>query len=84
MKWEISHGTQLARARGIPFCPCLMGVGYEALATDATRSGSDWQKWEVGMADDDDRSHPEAEFQAVRLDEPEGLMRLTETLRAAI
>jgi antiphage defense system Thoeris ThsB-like protein len=31
VRWEIQEGTNLARARGIAFVPCLLGVGFNAL-----------------------------------------------------
>ena len=79
VRWEIQLGTQLASERSVPFFPCLLGVGYEALVSDAARNASEWQKWEVGI--NDDHSHPETQFQAVSLDAPDGLVRLSERLR---
>jgi Thoeris protein ThsB, TIR-like domain len=78
VRWEIRHATQRASELGVPFIPCLLGVGYEALWSDTARRSSEWQRLEVG--EDDSDPHPEAEFQAVDLSAADGLTRLAGTV----
>jgi hypothetical protein len=82
VRWEIRHGTQFARERGIPFIPCLLGVGYDALVRDAAGALSEWQQLEVGGGNAG--THPEAEFQAVLMDSPDGLVRVTSALEQSV
>jgi len=61
----------MSRERRIPFVPCLLGVGFEALDPQTSPTGGSlWPKFAVG---DLKPGHPESEFQAVRLDEADGL-----------
>jgi hypothetical protein len=81
VRWEIQEGTELSRERQIPFVPCLLGVGFEALNPQTSApSGSPWTEFEVGDLKPD---HPEPEFQAVRVDEADGLERVADALRRA-
>jgi antiphage defense system Thoeris ThsB-like protein len=82
VRWEIRHATQRAKERGIAFIPCLLGVGYDALQSDAAGRSSEWQRLEVGK--DDDGPHPEAEFQAIDLKAADGLTRLVEALEHSL
>ena len=82
VRFEIRHGTQLAKERGIPFVPCLLGVSYEALLRDPPGATLVWPEFEVGERDD--LTHPEAEFQAVHLDEPAAIPRLVNALETQI
>jgi antiphage defense system Thoeris ThsB-like protein len=81
VRWEIQEGSRLARERRMPFVPCLLGVGFEALEGRATSASSPWTRREVG---DLDPGHPERTFQAVRLDETDGLAQLAEILRRSL
>jgi hypothetical protein len=82
VRWEIQEGARLAKERDLAFIPCLLGVGYEALQTDVTRRQSTWQQWEIGA--DVAPGHPEAEFQAIRLDEGDGLARLAQAVEQSL
>ena len=78
VRWEIRHATERAKERNIPFIPCLLAVGYEALELDTRDRVSGWQKVEVG--EDDDGQHREREFQAIDLSSTGGLTLLTKVL----
>jgi hypothetical protein len=82
IRWEIDNAGGRARERGLPFIPCLLGVRWEDLwAMSSAPAGSPWQEHEVGPSVG--RVSP-AEFQGVRLDEPEGIDRVVEGLRASL
>jgi hypothetical protein len=80
-RWEIHEGTNLARTRGIAFVPCLLGVGFNALWDASQLLLSVWQQRELGPIE---FGAPEAEFQALTLEGPESLTRLTEVLRTRL
>jgi hypothetical protein len=65
----------------VPFVPCLLGVGFEALEGRAASASSPWTQREVG---DLEPGHPERTFQGVRLDEKDGVAQLVEILRRSL
>jgi hypothetical protein len=80
VRWEISEAGRLAAERRKLFVPCLLGVEWKALQAIATApAGSKWGEFEVGVPVPDSALHPE-HFQAINLDEPKALDRLTEAL----
>jgi hypothetical protein len=82
IRWEIQEASKIARQRGLPFAPCLLGVEWEALRTMASaQGGTAWEEAEIGVSVV--RADP-AEFQGIRVDEPEGLHRLTRDLATAL
>jgi hypothetical protein len=77
VRWEIQEATKIARERHIPFIPCLLGVGFEALRERPMSRLSLWQLAEVG---DLETGNPEIEFQGIRIDDEAAIGRLADSL----
>jgi len=75
--WEIEEGAKLARERAVPFVPCLLDVGYEALGMRTRSRPSRWQEWEFGPSNE---GAPERDFQAIPIDGHDGVQRLVDVL----